>query len=53
MLKEILYQNDWSFIFQKIEDADIDKLKTGDFSSVNFKTLIKRLKDECYIELNA
>ena len=52
MLKEILYQKDWSLIFQKIEDADIDKLRNGDFSSVNYKMLVKRLKDECNLELD-
>ncbi|MCM3454885.1 hypothetical protein M3685_13235 [Heyndrickxia oleronia] len=52
ILKEILYQKDWSLIFQKEEDADIDKLRTGDFSSVNYKTLIKRLKHECDLELD-
>lgn len=52
MLKEIIYQKDWSLIFQKVEDAKRDKLRTGDFSSVNYKTLIKRLKTECNIELD-
>lgn len=52
MLKEILYQKDWSLIFQRIEDADFEKLRTGDFSSVNYKTLIKRLKEEYDLDLD-
>jgi hypothetical protein len=44
LLKEILYQEHWSLIFQNIETADKDKLKSGDFISVNHDTLIKRLQ---------
>ncbi|HHY71951.1 MAG TPA: hypothetical protein GX497_01730 [Bacillus bacterium] len=44
LLKEILYKEHWSLIFQNIETADIGKLKSGDFISVNHDTLIKRLQ---------
>lgn len=44
LLKEILYQEHWSLIFQNIETSDKDKLKSGDFVSVNHDTLIKRLQ---------
>ncbi|WNQ12212.1 hypothetical protein MJA45_03940 [Paenibacillus aurantius] len=44
LLKEILFQEHWSLIFQSIESADKDKLKSGDFISVNYDTLIKRLQ---------
>jgi hypothetical protein len=44
LLKEILYQEHWSLIFQNIETSDKEKLKSGDFVSVNHDTLIKRLQ---------
>jgi ribosomal protein S27E len=52
MLKEILFQNDWTLIFQNLEDANEEKIRTGDFKSVNYFTLIERLKDKCSIELD-
>lgn len=45
LLKEILYQEHWVLIFQKIENADNEKLLSGDFLSVNHDTLIKRLQN--------
>lgn len=52
LLKEILYQEHWSLIFQNIETADKAKLKSGDFISVNHDTLIKRLQKIAGIELD-
>ncbi|QHZ51844.1 hypothetical protein ERICV_02722 [Paenibacillus larvae subsp. larvae] len=50
LLKEILFQEHWSLIFQKIETADKDRLRSGDFVSVNHATLIQRLQNICEIE---
>jgi hypothetical protein len=50
LLKEILYREHWSLIFQNIETADKNKLKSGDFISVNHDTLIKRLQKIAGIE---
>ncbi|UNU25707.1 hypothetical protein [Microcoleus vaginatus] len=44
LLKERLKQEHWSLIFQKTEEATPEKLVTGDFSSVYYDELIKRLK---------
>lgn len=44
LLKELLYQEHWSLIFQKIDTADKKKLKSGDFVSVNHSDLIDRLQ---------
>jgi hypothetical protein len=44
LLKELLFQEHWSLIFQKIETADRKKLKSGDFVSVNHSDLIDRLQ---------
>lgn len=50
LLKEILFQEHWSLIFQKIETAEKSRLRSGDFISVNHDTLIQRLKNICEIE---
>jgi rubrerythrin len=52
ILKELLYQEHWSLIFQKIENAERVKIKTGDFISVNFETLIIRLQKIVGIDFN-
>lgn len=44
LLKEILFQEHWSLIFQNIETAERVKLKSGDFVSANHDTLINRLQ---------
>ena len=44
LLKEILYQEHWSLVFQNIEQADKEMMKSGDFLSVNHGTLTSRLK---------
>lgn len=36
ILKELLYQEHWSLIFQKIETAEYDKLNSGVFISVSY-----------------
>lgn len=51
LLKEILYQKDESLIFHNINEYTADKLRTGNFVSVNYNLLIQRLKNECGIEL--
>lgn len=50
LLKEILFQEHWSLIFQKIENAEKGKLRTGDFVTVNHDTLIQRLQNICEIQ---
>ena len=45
LLKERLKQEHWSLIFQKIEEANLEKLESGDFVSVYHDVLIKRLKN--------
>jgi hypothetical protein len=52
LLKEILYREHWSLIFQKIETAKKEHLRTGDLISVTHDTLIDRLKKICEIELD-
>lgn len=51
LLKELLFQEHWSLIFQKIEQAKKEKLISGDFISVNYETLIQRLKNIAEINL--
>lgn len=45
LLKERLKQEHWSLIFQDINSATRDKLKSGDFISVYHDELIKRLRN--------
>lgn len=52
LLKELLFQEHWSLIFQKIEHAKKAKLISGDFVSVNYETLIQRLKNIAEINLD-
>ncbi len=44
-LKDLLHKEHWALIFQKIDEASFDKLISGDLKSVNFSTLINRLKN--------
>lgn len=44
ILKEILFNEHWSLIFQNVDHAERDKIQNGDFISVNSDTLIQRLK---------
>lgn len=52
LLKELLYQEHWSLIFQVVDNSHKDKLKSGDFVSVNHDTLIKRLQKISGIEFD-
>ena len=51
ILKARLCKEHWSLIFQSIEQASLDTLNTGDFSSVNFDTCIKRLEKIASVSL--
>jgi hypothetical protein len=44
-LKLRLQDEHWSLIFSDIDQANIDKLKTGDFKSVTLKDSIERIKN--------
>ncbi|MEZ2229906.1 MAG: hypothetical protein ACBR50_26980 [Microcoleus sp.] len=52
LLKEKLKQEHWSLIFQDVREANLDKLKSGDFVSVYHEELIKRLKNISQITFN-
>jgi hypothetical protein len=52
LLKEILYQEHWSLIFQKTESAKQEHLLTGELNSVNHETLIQRLKNISQLEFD-
>lgn len=49
ILKERLRIIDWKLLFQNESKADKNKFKTGDFQSVNFDTLLKRLEENSVI----
>jgi hypothetical protein len=44
ILKEILRQEHWSLLFENINSADYSHLKSGDFLSVSFASILKRLE---------
>ncbi|WP_435611227.1 hypothetical protein [Streptomyces sp. C10-9-1] len=46
LLKARLVTFDWRLIFTKVEDADEDAYRRGDFNSCNMKDVIKRLRDQ-------
>lgn len=44
VLKEILRQEHWSLLFENINGADYKHLRSGDFISVSFASILKRLE---------
>jgi hypothetical protein len=51
VLKERLRQEDWELVFQNQNEATEEAYESGDFKSVNFKTLQDRLEEECGVDL--
>lgn len=52
VLKERLRQEDWTLVFKDTDDADEERYKAGDFRSVDHKECLKRLEEECGIEIS-
>jgi hypothetical protein len=52
VLKERLRQEDWTLVFEDIDDADEERYKAGNFRSVDHKECLKRLEEECGIEIS-
>lgn len=52
ILKERLKQEHWSLIFEDVSNANEQKFIQGDFVSVNYNNLIKRLKGISNISIN-
>ena len=52
LLKARLEQKDWFLLFQKIDEAKIEKLESGEFISVNFNESLKRIKNLVKIDIN-
>lgn len=52
VLKERLRQEDWTLVFKDTDDADGERYKAGDFRSVDHKECLKRLEEECGIEIS-
>ncbi|PGK70114.1 hypothetical protein CN929_06180 [Bacillus thuringiensis] len=51
LLKERLASTEWELLFQDIKKADINLLRTGDFQSVNYKSLMERLEKKCDVNI--
>ncbi len=51
VLKDRLRREDWTQIFVKPEDATPEKLKSGNFKSVNLHQCLERLEEHCPVEL--
>jgi len=52
ILKDRLRKEHWSLIFEDVSNANEHKLIQGDFASVNFNNIIKRLKGISNININ-
>jgi predicted transcriptional regulator len=52
IMKVVLQQEHWSLLFKKTEEADYEKLISGDFNSVDSQTAINRIEKICRIELS-
>lgn len=51
VLKEILKNEHWSFIFEDINKASLNKLNSGDFVSVAFETIITRVTNIAQVDI--
>lgn len=51
ILKEILRTEHWSLIFEKVDSANRSALKSGDFQSASFETIIIRLQKVVDIDI--
>jgi len=52
VLKEILMQEHWSLVFEKVDLANYSDLKSGNFISVCFNTAIKRIENIVGVKIN-
>lgn len=52
VLKEKIHGEHWSFLFQKIEQANLSKFNAGDFESINYDRIKHVLQEVCQIKLN-
>jgi hypothetical protein len=52
LLKERLRVEDWIYVFENIEKATEDGLKSGDFVSVRLETALERLMNDLGIEID-
>lgn len=52
LLKEVLKSEHWSLIFENPNSAKYELLKTAEFRSVDFETLLARLTNICEIQLS-
>ena len=50
VLKDRLMREDWKQIFVKPEDATQEKLKSGNFKSVNLYQCLERLEERCAVD---
>ena len=51
VLKDRLRREDWKLIFVQPEDAIEEKLKSGNFKSVNLYQCLDRLEEHCPVDL--
>lgn len=51
VLKEILKNEHWSFIFEDINKASLNKLNSGDFVSAAFETIITRVTNIAQVDI--
>lgn len=51
VLKDRLRREDWTQIFVKPQHATEDKLRSGNFKSVNLDQCLERLEEHCAVEL--
>lgn len=52
ILKDTLRKEHWSLIFENINTANYSLLKSGEFRSVDFESILVRLQNICEIEIS-
>ena len=53
LVKARLEQEHWTLLFDQVDKASQEKLRSGDFKSVDFEQAYRRLKDIVGVEINA
>jgi len=52
ILKDQITKEHWSLIFDNVNNSNFGLLKTGDFKSIDFETILQRLQNVCRIEIS-
>lgn len=52
ILKDRIRREHWTLIFDNVNQAKYSLLESGDFKSIDFETILNRLKNTCSVEIS-